>query len=399
MHVAVLFDRFGPYHIARLEGASAFLDVTGVEIASDSTVYPWDPIDQDTAFERVTLFPDTTTEELSFSALRNRIFDALSHIQPDAVAVPGWGHPGSLSAVQWCLQADIPAVMMSESSAHDFDRTWLRELPKRRILSLCSAALVGGRTHRSYLASLGMDPAFVFLGYDVVDNDHFAAGAQASADQKEQWRRDFDLPSRYFLASNRFVPKKNLPRLIMAFARYRDHAPDANAWDLVLLGDGPERLDLEQTARDLNVHDALHVPGFRQYNELPAFYGCASAFVHASTREQWGLVVNEAMAAGLPVLVSDQCGSAAELVHDGENGYTFSPEDTDGITDHLWHMAHGSYDTASMAARSREVVDRWGPARFAAGLHDAVDVACNTQPPSPLFFDPMLLRLISERVS
>ena len=101
--------------------------------------------------------------------------------------------------------------------------------------------------------------------------------------------------------------------------------PPSAPWSLVLLGDGPLKSDLCRLISDLRLDACVHLPGFKQYHELPVYYGLASAFVHASTTEQWGLVVNEAMASGLPVLVSNRCGCAQDLVKEGVNGFTFDP--------------------------------------------------------------------------
>src|SRR5206468_501416 len=100
------------------------------------------------------------------------------------------------------------------------------------------------------------------------------------------------------------------------YARYR-MAAGPGAWSLVVLGDGVLRGDLEQLRTELNLGDHVLFPGFKQYDELPAYYGLATAFIHASMVEPWGLVVNEAMAAGLPVLVSARCGCAWDLVEEG----------------------------------------------------------------------------------
>src|SRR5207248_5879043 len=94
-------------------------------------------------------------------------------------------------------------------------------------------------------------------------------------------------------------------------------------WDLVLLGDGPLRETLNTQLSTLNLHSHVHLPGFKRYDELPVYYALAKAFVHASTTEQWGLVVNEAVASGLPVIVSERCGCVPELVNG--NGFTFDP--------------------------------------------------------------------------
>ena len=129
------------------------------------------------------------------------------------------------------------------------------------------------------------------------------------------------------------MEKKNLPKLIEAYAEYRIRSEsgsqkpeviDSKAlWELVLLGDGPLKTDLRRLISDLRLNEHVHLPGFKQYEELPVYYGLAKAFVHASTTEQWGLVVNEAIASGLPVIVSNRCGCAPELVNG--NGFTFDP--------------------------------------------------------------------------
>src|SRR5205823_7578307 len=108
-------------------------------------------------------------------------------------------------------------------------------------------------------------------------------------------------------------------------------------WDVVLLGDGPLREALNSQLSTLNLHPHVQLPGFKQYNELPVYYALAKAFVHASTTEQWGLVVNEAIASGLPVIVSERCGCAPELVRD--NGFTFDPTDEHVLASQLLNMA------------------------------------------------------------
>ena len=184
-----------------------------------------------------------------------------------------------------------------------FWREWL----KRRIVRLFAAALVGGAPQAAYARELGMPEEAIFQGYDAVDNVYFAEQAARVRDMAEVERARLDLPVRFFLAASRFVAKKNLFRLLDAYAAYRQRA-GAGAWHLVLLGDGALRAQIESRIVRLDLIGRVMLPGFKQYEELPAWYGLARAFVHASTTEQWGLVVNEAMASGLPVLVSERCG-------------------------------------------------------------------------------------------
>ena len=142
----------------------------------------------------------------------------------------------------------------------------------------------------------------------------------------------------------------------------------------------------------------MHLPGFVQYPLLPAYYGLAGAFVHASSIEQWGLVVNEAMACGLPVIVSRTCGCAGSLVRDGENGTTFDPQDVSALTQCLSRMASASgVARATMAARSREIAGAWGVARFASGLAAAVSEAVHGTAPRAGALDRALLQAMLRR--
>lgn len=393
--VAVLFDRFGPYHRARLEAAGRRLPVTAVEFAGDSATYDWKSVEGSEHFRRRTLFRNTDSASVPPGELVTAVESELDSLQPVAVAVPGWSHPGALAALRWCARTRTPAVLMSETTAHDFERHWWRELPKRRLLRVVGAALVGGRAHMSYLEKLGLSSGSIFRGYDVVDNQHFAQGARKAKQWADTCANRLGLSQPYFLASGRFVEKKNFPGLVEAFARYRRTV--ANPWDLVILGDGPTRPDIEQAINRNDLRDAVHLPGFKQYDELPLYYGLAGAFVHPSTTEQWGLVVNEAMAAGLPVLVSERCGCAPDLVEAGRNGYTFDPSAPGDIADALRRVSQAEAGMDEMRRASREIISNWAPDRFSRGLECAVERARDAGSPSAAFLDRCLLTALMYR--
>jgi glycosyltransferase involved in cell wall biosynthesis len=118
----------------------------------------------------------------------------------------------------------------------------------------------------------------------------------------------------------------------------------------------------------------LHLPGFKPYDELPAYYALANAFVHASMSEQWGLVVNEAIASGLPVIVSNRCGCAPELMNG--NGSTFDPTNEHELTARLLEMASLSDDELQqLGDNSYRIAANFGPDRFGEGLERAARVA------------------------
>ena len=411
--VAVIFRRLGPYHHARLKAAGRVLEVIGIEMSGCDTVYAWDQVQGAEGFQRVVLFPDQELESMPAATLAERLTQALTDANPQTVVVSGWAELESFAALLWCATRRVPAVVMSESTAWDEKRSGWKEWVKGRVIGLCSTALAGGTPHAEYLVTLGMLRERISLGYDAVDNDCFAQHAEEIRAQRSEigspqvssLRSQPSPPplprTPFFLASARFVAKKNLPRLLEAFARYRELAsssalrtPHSARWSLVLLGDGPLRPALESQVSGLKLEDCVTMPGFKQYDELPAYYARAGAFIHASTTEQWGLVVNEAMASGLPVLVSNRCGCAQDLVQEGVNGFTFDPCNLEQMAQLMLKISAFNFPLSEFGAASQRIISAWGPDRFAAGLSQAVNAALNVPPPRASLLDRLLLKLL-----
>ena len=422
MRISVIFENFGPYHAARLEAAHGYMGIfiTGIELRSRSRTYEWNN-KKDNSFLKMVLpeMPGGVREERR--ALVPHLEKALKETNPDVVAINGWGDFLSIESINWCVKNQIPFVLMSESTAWDFTRSWHREWIKKQLVSVASAALVGGTPHIEYLELLGMDRDKVFIGYDVVDNDFFKS-------RVEQYKLQNDTP--YFLASNRFVPKKNLLRLIEAYGQYvkisqfskETLAENENIiWPLVLLGDGELRGELRTRCIDLGLQIAdcgladnlklnsykLNSPaatgcvifaGFRQLEDLPAFYAGAGCFVHSSTTEQWGLVVNEAMASGLPVIISNRCGCAKDLVIDGENGVSFDPFDVNELADCLLKISGMNQESRKkMGIESQNIIKNYSTECFADGLHRSAREALRVAPNSPSIKARLLLKLLMSR--
>ena len=320
-HVAVQWPRFGPYHLARLRGAFEVLEQLGIQLTSIETtrlddVYAWREESESVPFRRVRLFdriPDRP------ALVRDAMWQMLDQVSPDVVAINSYGQTDALSALAWCRAHRRAAVMMNESKADDAIRRNWRETLKGYLVRLFDAGLVGGTPQERYYQSLGLAPERLFRGYDVVDHDFFATRAEAA--------RTCPYPSSlprepYFLASSRFLRRKNMDGLLRAYIRYR--ARTEHPWALVILGDGAERPHLERLAAQT---EAVYFAGFQQIDALPSYYAHAAAFVHPALNDQWGLVVNEAAAAGLPLLVTNRTGAAEDLVCGGWNGLTFPPID------------------------------------------------------------------------
>jgi glycosyltransferase involved in cell wall biosynthesis len=156
-------------------------------------------------------------------------------------------------------------------------------------------------------------------------------------------------------------------------------------------------VEIERTIRECGVSDHVHLIGAKGYADLPFYYGRAEAFIHASTTEQWGLVVNEAMASGLPVLVSNRCGCAADLVKEGENGWTFDPTNEEQMADLMLRISSDEEQRKEMGRQSREIIANWGPARFASGLSSAIEAALSAPKKKTGLIDRVILWAITQR--
>jgi len=399
--VAILFQRFGPYHHARLNAAGRVFAVWGIEACAVEDTYAWKKVDGSAAFTRVTLSDRNTGDRRWKQELHRNLWRALDEIQPHVVVVPGWSSTDVFSALAWCVKNRVPAVVMSESTAWDEARVAWKEWIKTRLVKLCAAGLAGGSPHADYLEQLGLPREHIFLGYDTVDNGYFSEKTETLKVLEGGNGNSSGLPEKYFLASARFVEKKNLFRLIKAYARYRELAEKtesgkrkAEIWDLVLLGDGALKAEIVRLIGELGLQNCVHLPGFKQYEELPAYFGRAQVFIHASTTEQWGLVVNEAMASGLPVLVSNRCGCAPDLVAEGVNGFTFDPGNVDQLAQLLRRVSDPEFPLADFGAASFRIIAGWGLERFAGGLRGAVATALKNPPPPAGRPDRLLLQLL-----
>jgi glycosyltransferase involved in cell wall biosynthesis len=377
MHTAILVSHIAHYHDARFRAYSERVEALTVISATGEACFAefLAKKDPNCPYASRTLFADnhSYSRARSRNRLWSKVAQVLDELEPDVVVIPGWAAPEGLAALTWARRHRRGLVILSESQEADAVRSPTREFVKHRIVNACDSAFVGGRLHRDYIVRLGMPAESVFLGYDAIDNTYFKNGADTARVKEVELRNRLDLPGKYILASGRFIPKKNFGTVIKAYAHYA--ANGIASHDLVILGDGPERCRLEDLVDELGVRSRVHMPGFRSYDLLPIYYGLASFFVHVSTVEQWGLVVNEAMAAGLPIVVSRSCGSAHELVIDGRNGYIVDPLDEHMLSERIRTLAACEQYRRQMGEAARLAVASCGPENFAEGLFRATKVA------------------------
>jgi 1,2-diacylglycerol 3-alpha-glucosyltransferase len=380
--VAIQYFSFGPHHVSRLEAISeaaphASTRVVGMEMFSKDSDYEWRPIPgRGTTFTRHTVMDcESEAGRSQPRALREAVLKALEEIRPDVLVVAGWGFLESRISLRWCRRNKCPIVMLNDNPRDNVQRTWWKEVAKRWLLRGIKAGFVAGSPQARYLERLGIPKAGIFQpGSCVVDNAYWASACERVRQDANAIRSRLDLPEKYFLCVARFIPCKNIPFLVRAYARYRKLA-GSEAWGLVLCGSGPEEAAMRKAIHESGASD-VHFAGFRQVDELPNYYGLAECFVlPSSVYEAWGMVVNEAMASGLPVLVSDMVGSAEDLVHDGRNGYIFDPSDEQKLAKFMLHLGRDDSVRQAMGIASRQIIEGHSLEVGAANFWRAVDAA------------------------
>jgi glycosyltransferase involved in cell wall biosynthesis len=179
------------------------------------------------------------------------------------------------------------------------------------------------------------------------------------------------------LFAAKFTTVKAPEELLSAFARVYDKFAEDSAPYLLFVGDGTLRGALEESARPLG--DAVRFLGFRNQSELPALYDLCDVFTLPSRFEPWGLVVNEAMNAGRPVIVSDRVGAAADLVEDGVNGFVYPSGDVGALASRLRQIIESPALRAEMGKRSLERISSWDFEADRRGLVEALSAVCRKQ--------------------
>jgi glycosyltransferase involved in cell wall biosynthesis len=375
MKICCLEPVLAPYSVPRfsaLQSMDRGMTVRVMALGAAERMRDWHVPKADLGFEYLEAFPGETVESIEPRALASRVTRWLDDSDPQAVVITGYYYPAMRAAARWARQHGRVSVFMGDSQWMDRRRIALREWLKGWwVRRHYDAAFVAGERTAAYLVRMGFPRERIWTGYDVVDNQAFAAGAAAARSRAEALRNLLGLPERYFLFVGRFAPEKNLHRLIEAYGRYR-RATGEKSWGLVLVGSGPQESALRARARDLR--DVVFA-GFQQMDAVQVYYGLASCLVLPSVSETWGLVVNEAMAAGLPVLVSHRCGCVPELVRPGLNGYVCDPFNIDGLTHFMALLSSGTVDKDAMGEASRKIVALYTPETWARTFADCLQQA------------------------
>lgn len=312
-----------------------------------------------------------------YNALLNRgVGRALAEAAPDVILCGGYNYVASWQALFWARAYNVPFFLWSESNVQDLRRGHVVvELLKTKFLRRCSGFVVPGQSALEYLRIQKVEERTVFVAPNAVDNDFFAAAAAAAKRDAARWRRELDLPERYFLFVGRVVREKGVFELLSAYAKLEESMRQQVG--LVLVGDGACRPQIELQAASISP-GVVRFAGFAQQGQLATYYALAEMLILPTYTDTWGLVVNEAMACGLPVIVSKVAGCAADLVKENWNGLSVEPRDVSSLTSAMRSLADRPDLRATMGANSMQHISRYSPTEWSAGVARMVQAAGGT---------------------
>jgi glycosyltransferase involved in cell wall biosynthesis len=259
----------------------------------------------------------------------------------DALIVGGYNHPTMLWAMRYARRNGIPYYLMSESHLRR-QRGPLRRMVKhslvRRVVSHAAGGFPTGQLAARYLVHYGARPENLCFIPNVPDVEKYASRARALRPQRADHRRRLGLPEApLVLFAGRLLPFKGVDTLLRAFARVVERSPA----HLAIIGDGPQGSDLRHTCEELGLTDRVRFVGFVQPEEMPLWYSAADLFVLPSS-ETWGVVVLEALASGVPVVITDEVGCHPDVLNDERVGETVRPRDPAELADALVRrLSHG----------------------------------------------------------
>lgn len=368
MRVVALHTDFRIYWPARLKALSTALYRRGdkldvIEIAGKGSPYAFADNRNNRNINWHILFPEASPEDLSGKVIEKPLFSLLEQLRPDVILAGAIAFPSGALAVNWGQKHNTKIIVFDDSKIDAVKRNPIVNRIKQAVYNGVDSLLLPAEQWIQTGKFWHFSEKQLFFGMDVVDNSFW--------EKQQHSKNEY---GNYFIAVGRQIPAKNFYGVIKAYADYIKICGKKNAYDLIMIGDGSEHSLIENCILENNLENKVRLLPFMQQHELIPFYQNAKAICIASKSETWGLVINEAMAAGCPVFASIQCGATEVLVKEGINGYSFDCEDINTLSKKMALFTKLS-DEQQLAMRnaSKEIISHWDLSRFSNGVMSAID--------------------------
>jgi glycosyltransferase involved in cell wall biosynthesis len=311
------------------------------------------------------------------SALSPVNYGLLAQLKRDRINVlwlHGYARPYYLWIIFVARLMGIKVLVRSETASRFSEKGFLKRLIRplffKGLNRLVNGFLTIGRLNKAFWRAQGIPEKKIFLAPYSVDNQYFQQAAKAASAQrqalKEKWGLALDRP--VILFASKFLKRKHAGDLLAAYSQLVDSHREIKKPYLLFVGDGEMRRSLEKQVAQNNLSDDVLFLGFQNQSQLPAFFDLCDVFVLPSTRENWGLIVNEVMNASRPVIVSDEIGCAPDLVKESENGVVYQARDIAALCEALVFVLSSPEKQQQMGRKSLEIINRWGIEETVSGI-------------------------------
>lgn len=295
----------------------------------------------------------------------------LRRSQFDSVLVHGYINRFERQVISTSRRLGIRTLMRGEMTdvPRPGARRWkmaLKDAWLRRLYENVDGFCVIGELARRHLENKGVGPERMFWSPYSVDTEFF--GNQAETLDRVTCRQELGVADDEFalVFSGKLIPRKEPLLLLEALRRL----PKDRKAVLIVLGDGPQREEVLSGIQNLTCRTVL--PGFVNQTQLGKYYRAADAFVLPSNYETWGLVANEAMQFGLPVIASSMVGSTHDLIEDGVTGLIFPSGDAAALSNCIFRLIADPEATRGMGRQGREKIGLYSTEESARGIEAAV---------------------------
>ncbi|MGO9773164.1 MAG: glycosyltransferase [Roseiarcus sp.] len=357
----LIYDNFGPPMVDRCEAiASAGAEVIALEIFGNSSDYEWNN-PPGSIFKKVTLFPASACGHVPFRRVLIKLIIMTWAYRAATFLVCHYERPYIFIAAGFLRCIGVQVYVFMDSKFDDYQRLMWREVLKTLFVLPYNGSIVASPRSADYVRWLGMPVSRIWPGSCAISTDRI----------RRQRSTDVDVPfeDRAFVVIARLIEKKNIANCLVAYRRYCDVVKRPRA--LTICGSGRLAADLKAQAETLGIAATVRFLGFRQSEEISDLLSGALCLILPSSSEQFGIVVAEALALGVPVIASINCGARDELVRTGVNGFIIEPDNPDGLAFFMRFLGAHEKEWRAM----RLATQKFAPLGDVSRLVESLDLA------------------------
>lgn len=368
--IAFVWENFGPGHADRCDAVAKHFEdrrrVVGIELAAESEVYKWES-EARTSFTKVTLFRGASLSNVSLVKRISSTLHACIKSGARDVFFCHYEHPATFVTALILRMLGRRVFIMNDSKYDDYRRYLGREVGKSLMYLPYCGGLASGNRSSDYLRFLGVPKDKITGNYNSLSVERIRAlSGSPPAPLGEPFER------RHFSIIARFVEKKNLFIALEAYDLYR--RDKASPRKLHLYGSGTLDHDLRRRIKEMALEELVIIEGFLQTEAICQALGKTLALILPSIEEQFGNVVIEALAMGVPVILSENCGARDHLIRTAVNGFVVEPDNATGFAFFMDMLASDKAMWTRMAASTNDFVRRGDSSHFAEAVEKVIDL-------------------------